>query len=85
MSELKLQLEVFPPQKNRDGVISKETHYSTAHRCPCCNGEGWMWGVDETTNESVKLGCKACDGSGMVAPVISIDWLPLRMVASKSN
>lgn len=85
MSEVKQHVEVFPPRSNMDGVIRTEMLYSTAMKCPCCQGNGYNWSYDENINESVKLKCKACDGSGMVVPVINISWIPLAMIASKSN
>lgn len=85
MSEVKQQVEVFPPRSNINGEIKEENLHSTPQVCPCCQGNGYNWSYDENINESVKLGCKACDGSGMVVPVIRINWIPLAMIASKLN
>lgn len=85
MSELKQHVVIFPPRTNIDGEIRKETLHSTPQVCPCCQGNGYNWSYDENINESVKITCKACDGSGMVVPVINISWIPLAMIASKSN
>ena len=42
-------------------------------QCNYCCGSGWFWGED-TLGEAVKEDCPLCKGSGMLRPVVTIDW-----------
>ena len=51
----------------------KELIVSPGHKCECCQGNGWFWGVGED-GQSVKRSCMMCGGSGELTALVRIEW-----------
>lgn len=46
----------------------REMFVSEAHVCGRCNGEGWIWGVEQ------KEDCPICRGCGELIAKVTIEW-----------
>ena len=46
---------------------------SRGHRCPYCQGNGYLWQEDEW-QERYKKECPICKGSGRLDAMITIEW-----------
>ena len=73
MSELNHYISL----RHRGGVLDhpgvKELIVSPGHKCGCCHGNGWFWGVGDD-GQSLKRSCAMCGGSGELTALVSIEW-----------
>lgn len=76
MSEIGKILTICPP-KYLGGGTDKESFVSTGHKCPCCAGNGWHWGMDERGHDREKVTCNVCGGSGELTAIVNVEWKPL--------
>ena len=71
MSKIKKQLELVPPKVK----LAKELHVSKGHVCGYCSGNGWFWNCSNI-GEREKKNCPACQGTGEVYALITVEWKP---------
>mgnify|MGYP004442006799 CR=1 FL=1 len=72
MSKTKQILELCSPT-----LRTKTEHLKgLTQTCNYCSGNGWFWGMDEHSHESVKVPCPMCGGAGKMYPEITIEWKP---------
>lgn len=73
--------DVFIPNRSKNlvGVNSKETFYSNGHQCSYCKGSGYFW-CDDEQGESYKKECPACEGSGKLNAVITVEWKASKII-----
>lgn len=75
MSEIGKILTICPP-KYMGSAAEKESFVSVGHKCPCCAGNGWYWGTDESGHEREKVACGICAGSGKLTAIVNVEWKP---------
>ena len=71
MSRIKQILELSSPSM----FLKSELIHGKDQNCNYCSSNGWFWG-DDKSGEAVKVPCPICAGSGLVHPVITIEWEP---------
>lgn len=74
MSKIRQILELCSPTLK----TKKEHLKGHTQTCNYCCGNGWFWGRDDETFESVKVPCPMCEGSGKMRPEITIEWKPVK-------
>jgi DnaJ-class molecular chaperone len=67
-------LEIYPPVLTAF-TKKNETFTSGGHICPCCNGEGLIWGKQISIRDYNEDTCPICGGTGSLQAVISIQWV----------
>lgn len=66
----------MPPPKYLGNGTDKESFISIGHKCPCCAGNGWYWGMDKNGHNWEKVTCSVCAGSGELTAIVSVEWKP---------
>ena len=73
MSKQQLALLISPPLFPKEHPIEQTVFNGVP--CAYCHGNGWFWGADELTRESVKVQCPVCKGSKKLKAVVTINWV----------
>lgn len=69
MSKMKQILELSSPTLK----TKTERIVGSVQRCNYCSGNGWFWGQAKL-GDTVKIPCPMCEGSGLMHPVVTIEW-----------
>ena len=72
MSKEKRIIEIAPGQMSPGGRMTDRIE-SLGHRCPYCQGNGYLWQEDEL-QEPYKEVCPICGGSGELDAVVTVEW-----------
>ena len=72
MSKERRIVEIEPGRMSPGGRMMERIE-SRGHRCPYCQGNGYLWQEDEW-QERYKKECPICKGSGRLNAVITIEW-----------
>jgi DnaJ-class molecular chaperone len=69
MSTNNATINILPPQRG-----DEETFVVQNHRCPDCNGRGYL--ITTEKGETVHTGCLRCDSTGRLRAKVFIEWQP---------
>lgn len=73
MSRINRTVDIVPSPIETTKI--DEVLVSVGHRCPNCEGLGWLWAQpDESNFEEHKVKCSVCAGTGELDAVIRIHW-----------
>ncbi len=72
MSKERRMIEIAPGRMGPGGRMT-EMIESRGHKCPYCQGNGYLWQEDERW-ERYKMPCPVCHGSGRLDAVVTIEW-----------
>lgn len=73
MSKQQPMLLISPPLFPKEHPV-EQTEFGGVP-CGYCHGNGWFWGMDELTHESVKVECPVCKGHKKLKAVVTINWV----------
>ncbi|EFZ36971.1 hypothetical protein HMPREF0663_11884 [Hoylesella oralis ATCC 33269] len=73
MSKERRIIEIEPRLLISGGRMSEQVE-SNGHKCQYCQGNGYLWQVDDPWQERYKMECPICKGSGKLDAVVTIEW-----------
>ena len=73
MSKQQPTLLISPPLFPKEHPVEQTVFGGVP--CGYCHGNGWVWGMDELTRESVKVQCPVCEGHKKLKAVVTINWV----------